>query len=242
MEGENNEILDAFGCALPKRSMSHSEDSNNEQNETISLDKTALKHFTPKFRTSVTDMTTFYEKLLGRDWEEQLQDLEEEQVPDVPPGAVAEAHNGLDDLLEAERVATAHGHMRQRIRRREAPQCDISDQVADVLYYGEEGFQPLVTENDIRRIRRTAWHPQGINLPELSTIEMGYREAWDIGKQGCIGLLLTSIWDTPLGPNRMRFFVMDGTDPGIKTLFPTNLPKIIITLANAVHQQKRMIM
>lgn len=48
----------------------------------------------------------------------------------------------------------------------------------------------------------------------LSEIELGYHRAWDVGKKGCLAVKVDGIWDSAVKGNKMRFFVMDGTDTG----------------------------
>lgn len=48
----------------------------------------------------------------------------------------------------------------------------------------------------------------------LREIELGYHRAWDVGKKGCLAVKVDGIWDSAVKGNKMRFFVMDGTDTG----------------------------
>lgn len=65
-----------------------------------------------------------------------------------------------------------------------------------------------------REIRESAWKPAGEAVPPLNTLGLGYHQAWDVGKRGCLAAKLDVIWTPSLASNRLRFFVMDGTDPG----------------------------
>ncbi|PHJ19779.1 armadillo interacting protein [Cystoisospora suis] len=191
-----------------------------------------------------TDLGGFYQKLLGNNWRERLEDMNEEDflgafnegggedpgevgVGGVPGGdsaGMADSSMGgvgigsgpssssADDDLNL--PDTHHGKMRQRIRRRDVTVAkDISDQVADDLHLGEDD-EPLITPEDIAEIRANAWTPAGEGLPVLSEIELGYHRAWDVGKKGCLAVKVDGIWDSAVKGNKMRFFVMDGTDTG----------------------------
>ncbi|KFH12890.1 hypothetical protein TGMAS_309190 [Toxoplasma gondii MAS] len=168
------------------------------------------------------DLGRFYRKLLGEDWREQIAEMNQETLL----GPFNEAND--EDISAGGGPATQptpsvpgddlnlpdkhHGKVRQRIRRRDVTASkDISDQVADDLHLGEDE-EPLITPDDIAEIRATAWIPAGEGLPILSEMELGYHRAWDVGKKGCLAVKVDGIWDSAVKGNKMRFFVMDGTD------------------------------
>ncbi|PFH33909.1 hypothetical protein BESB_070610 [Besnoitia besnoiti] len=165
------------------------------------------------------DLGGFYRKLLGDDWREQIEEMNQENLlgafdeadeeEAASPGGAAAAHTADDDLNLPDKH---HGKVRQRIRRRDVVASqDISDQVADDLHLGEDE-EPLITPEDIAEIRASAWIPAGEGLPVLSEMELGYHRAWDVGKKGCLAVKVDGIWDSAVKGNKMRFFVMDGTD------------------------------
>ncbi|CBZ54935.1 conserved hypothetical protein [Neospora caninum Liverpool] len=176
---------------------------------------------TQKGSVMTAELGGFYRKLLGEDWREQIAEMNEETLLDpfdeaddedisagAGPAAAPAAAPG-DDLNLPDKH---HGKVRQRIRRRDVTASkDISDQVADDLHLGEDE-EPLITPDDIAEIRATAWIPAGEGLPVLSEMELGYHRAWDVGKKGCLAVKVDGIWDSAVKGNKMRFFVMDGTD------------------------------
>ncbi|EKX74272.1 hypothetical protein BEWA_043130 [Theileria equi strain WA] len=73
----------------------------------------------------------------------------------------------------------------------------------------------------------------GESIPGLNNIHMNYREAWKIGRQGCLGTR-RSFWD-PRIFTMTWYFICDGTDPvNFLVLYPykrksgTNLKPIVI--------------
>eukprot|EP01068_Selenidium_serpulae_P001228 Selendium_serpulae@DN1309_c0_g1_i1.p1 len=108
------------------------------------------------------------------------------------------------------------GAERQRIRKRKKKEgAGLADELAATLIEGTG--EPLITEEEKRHIRETAWVPKGENVPTLANIELGYHEAWDIGKQGCVGVKVSGDWTANFGANKLRFFIMDGTDESKST-------------------------
>eukprot|EP00922_Rhytidocystis_sp_ex-Travisia-forbesii_P029273 GHVS01042850.1.p1 GENE.GHVS01042850.1~~GHVS01042850.1.p1 ORF type:complete len:302 (+),score=41.45 GHVS01042850.1:115-1020(+) len=108
---------------------------------------------------------------------------------------------------------THRSRMRKRIRRRDGTIVNTEqfrDDINNALQFEDE---PLVAKEDHDAARRSAWCPEGRNVPDLFDIEMGYHKAWDIGKKGCVAVKLNGLWDTQFGPSKNRFFLMDGTDP-----------------------------
>eukprot|EP00922_Rhytidocystis_sp_ex-Travisia-forbesii_P029278 GHVS01042855.1.p1 GENE.GHVS01042855.1~~GHVS01042855.1.p1 ORF type:complete len:315 (+),score=49.99 GHVS01042855.1:261-1205(+) len=132
---------------------------------------------------------------------------------------------------------TYKDRMRKRIRRREAVVTNpekFRDEINDDLL--EENENHLITQEDADIARRSAWVPEGHDLPDLFDIEMGYHKAWDIGRKGCVAAKLNGLWDTQLGPSKNRFFVMDGTDPDC---FLNYYTKSDMQAARGVESEKR---
>lgn len=106
---------------------------------------------------------------------------------------------------------------RQRIRNRrmrnKANDDDnpdyLHDEIVEQIQKGEE--ITAIGPEEMSEIRSTAWIPKGEYIPE--DIAMGYHTAWDIGKRGCVAVKLVGNWDSHISPNKVRFFIMDGTDP-----------------------------
>ncbi|XP_026191212.1 uncharacterized protein LOC34617608 [Cyclospora cayetanensis] len=159
------------------------------------------------------DLSGFYMKLLGEDWEEQLQEINAQEVENVFDGESATCKDGVDlEGLNIPKAENYQGKFRQRIRRRDANRNqDLSDQVADDLQVADD--EPLISADEIAEIRESAWRPVGEAIPPLNTLGLGYHQAWDVGKKGCLAAKVDVIWTPSLASNRLRFFVMDGTDP-----------------------------
>ncbi|KAJ1607731.1 hypothetical protein OIY81_2857 [Cryptosporidium canis] len=106
---------------------------------------------------------------------------------------------------------------RQRIRNRrmrdKANDDDnpdyLHDEIVEQIERGED--VAVIGPEEMSQIRSTAWVPKGEYIPE--DISMGYHTAWDIGKRGCVAVKLVGNWDSHISPNKVRFFIMDGTDP-----------------------------
>ncbi|KAL7067503.1 hypothetical protein ACR3K2_20690 [Cryptosporidium serpentis] len=106
---------------------------------------------------------------------------------------------------------------RQRIRRRRLRDKSNEDNIPDTLHdeiveqinYDANG--PLIGQEEIAEIRDSVSKPKGEYIPD--DILMGYHTAWDIGKRGCVAVKLVGDWDSHISPNKVRFFIMDGTDP-----------------------------
>ncbi|KAF7456318.1 hypothetical protein HWI79_3111 [Cryptosporidium felis] len=106
---------------------------------------------------------------------------------------------------------------RQRIRRRRMRNKGndddnpdfLHDEIVEQIQRGED--IPVIGPEEMSKIRSTAWVPRGEYIPE--DIAMGYHTAWDIGKRGCVAVKLVGDWDSHISPNKVRFFIMDGTDP-----------------------------
>ncbi|CDJ32291.1 uncharacterized protein EMH_0073940 [Eimeria mitis] len=93
------------------------------------------------------DLSGFYQKLLGEDWEEQLQQIDEQQVENVFAGEAAKESEGVEEV-SAVAAESRPGKVRQRIRRRDRPRTqDISDEVADDLQVADD--EPLITADEI---------------------------------------------------------------------------------------------
>lgn len=75
----------------------------------------------------------------------------------------------------------------------------------------EEERLSKIEDKTEREIRRRGLQLRGDCLPKIRDIKMSYREAWRIGKQGCLGVK-RSIWDPQLFSGTW-YFVCDGTDP-----------------------------
>ncbi|OEH77989.1 hypothetical protein cyc_00425 [Cyclospora cayetanensis] len=159
------------------------------------------------------DLSGFYMKLLGEDWEEQLQEINAQEVENVFDGESATCKDSVDlEGLNIPKAENYQGKFRQRIRRRDANRNqDLSDQVADDLQVADD--EPLISADEIAEIRESAWRPVGEAIPPLNTLGLGYHQAWDVGKKGCLAAKVDVIWTPSLASNRLRFFVMDGTDP-----------------------------
>lgn len=103
---------------------------------------------------------------------------------------------------------------RQRIRTRIAtPLDDVGSECEEELLQGGFADGLLVSENEVQEFRTNAWQPSGKGVPLPGHIRLGYHAAWDIGKKGCVGMKLRNTWESAVNPNRLRFFIMDGTDP-----------------------------
>ncbi|KAK9171286.1 hypothetical protein CmeUKMEL1_11180 [Cryptosporidium meleagridis] len=105
---------------------------------------------------------------------------------------------------------------RQRIRNRrmrhKANEDDNPDFFHDEIEQIQRGEEiAALSPEEMNEIRSTAWIPKGEYIPE--DIIMGYHTAWDIGKRGCVAVKLVGNWDSHISPNKVRFFIMDGTDP-----------------------------
>ena len=85
----------------------------------------------------------------------------------------------------------------------------LHEEIVEQIRRGDD--VPAIGPDEMDEIRSTAWIPKGEYIPE--DIVMGYHTAWDIGKRGCVAVKLVGDWDSHISPNKVRFFVMDGTDP-----------------------------
>ncbi|ORM39475.1 uncharacterized protein BXIN_2884 [Babesia sp. Xinjiang] len=70
---------------------------------------------------------------------------------------------------------------------------------------------PAENPNHEQEIRSRGLQLRGECLPDISNIAMTYRDAWRIGKQGCLGVR-RNLWDPHLFSGTW-YFVCDGTDP-----------------------------
>ncbi|SBT71466.1 conserved Plasmodium protein, unknown function [Plasmodium malariae] len=62
-----------------------------------------------------------------------------------------------------------------------------------------------------KKIENFQWKPLGKNVPEISLLNMSYKKAWDIGKEGCNGLLIKNIFES-YKKKKLHYIVLDGTN------------------------------
>ncbi|CAD2104709.1 conserved Plasmodium protein, unknown function [Plasmodium vinckei] len=55
------------------------------------------------------------------------------------------------------------------------------------------------------------WKPVGKNVPEISSINLSRKKAWDIGKEGCNGILIKNIFES-YKQKKLNYMVLDGTN------------------------------
>ncbi|KJP90258.1 hypothetical protein AK88_00106 [Plasmodium fragile] len=61
------------------------------------------------------------------------------------------------------------------------------------------------------RVINFQWKPLGKNVPEIDKINLSYKKAWDIGKEGCNGLLIKNIFEI-YKQKKLNYMVLDGTN------------------------------
>eukprot|EP01071_Lankesteria_metandrocarpae_P001166 Lankesteria_metandrocarpae@DN1336_c0_g1_i1.p2 len=115
---------------------------------------------------------------------------------------------------ELRQHAKEEAKVRTRIRSRLVVEgSDWSRQELENVYANDTTGKPLITAADVQTIRQEAWVPNEGNFkPAPSELTLGYDTAWDIGKRGCVAYKFTGEYDLRIGPNKLRFFIMDGTD------------------------------
>ncbi|KAH8739828.1 hypothetical protein FG386_002047 [Cryptosporidium ryanae] len=112
----------------------------------------------------------------------------------------------LGDIKYRQRIR----HRRKRDKGNEDDNPDFfHDEIVEQIQKGEDLL--TIAPEEMNEIRQNAWIPRGEYIPD--DIAMGYHTAWDIGKRGCVAVKLVGDWDSHISPNKVRFFVMDGTDP-----------------------------
>ncbi|EUD67213.1 hypothetical protein C922_02363 [Plasmodium inui San Antonio 1] len=62
-----------------------------------------------------------------------------------------------------------------------------------------------------KRVTNIQWQPLGNNVPEIDKINLSYKKAWDIGKEGCNGLLIKNIFQS-YKQKKLNYMVLDGTN------------------------------
>ncbi|SCM00546.1 conserved Plasmodium protein, unknown function [Plasmodium chabaudi chabaudi] len=55
------------------------------------------------------------------------------------------------------------------------------------------------------------WKPAGKNVPDISSINLSRKKAWDIGKEGCNGILIKNIFES-YKQKKLNYMVLDGTN------------------------------
>ncbi|CAD2092118.1 conserved Plasmodium protein, unknown function [Plasmodium vinckei lentum] len=55
------------------------------------------------------------------------------------------------------------------------------------------------------------WKPVGKNVPDISSINLSRKKAWDIGKEGCNGILIKNIFES-YKQKKLNYMVLDGTN------------------------------
>ncbi|ANQ08435.1 Uncharacterized protein PCOAH_00027060 [Plasmodium coatneyi] len=61
------------------------------------------------------------------------------------------------------------------------------------------------------RVTSFQWKPLGKNVPEIDKINLSYKKAWDIGKEGCNGLLIKNMFES-YKQKKLNYMVLDGTN------------------------------
>ncbi|CAG9477146.1 conserved Plasmodium protein, unknown function [Plasmodium vivax] len=61
------------------------------------------------------------------------------------------------------------------------------------------------------RLTNFQWKPLGKNVPEIDKINLSYKKAWDIGKEGCNGLLIKNMFES-YKQKKLNYMVLDGTN------------------------------
>ncbi|CDU17908.1 hypothetical protein YYC_04430 [Plasmodium yoelii 17X] len=55
------------------------------------------------------------------------------------------------------------------------------------------------------------WKPVGENVPDISSINLSRKKAWDIGKEGCNGILIKNIFES-YKQKTLNYMILDGTN------------------------------
>ncbi|SBS98884.1 conserved Plasmodium protein, unknown function, partial [Plasmodium malariae] len=75
-----------------------------------------------------------------------------------------------------------------------------------------KSYGNMITGTDkTKKIDNFQWKPLGKNVPEISLLNMSYKKAWDIGKEGCNGLLIKNIFES-YKKKKLHYIVLDGTN------------------------------
>ncbi|VWU49541.1 conserved protein, unknown function [Hepatocystis sp. ex Piliocolobus tephrosceles] len=65
--------------------------------------------------------------------------------------------------------------------------------------------------NNISELAEYQWKPYGRSVPDISSINLTHRKAWDIGREGCNGILIKSILDS-YNKKKLNYILLDGTN------------------------------
>ncbi|SOV78218.1 conserved Plasmodium protein, unknown function [Plasmodium sp. gorilla clade G3] len=62
-----------------------------------------------------------------------------------------------------------------------------------------------------RELSNFQWKPLGKNVPKISLINLSHKKAWDIGKEGCNGILIKNLFES-YKKAKLNYMVLDGTN------------------------------
>ncbi|KNG78590.1 hypothetical protein PFMG_04772 [Plasmodium falciparum IGH-CR14] len=62
-----------------------------------------------------------------------------------------------------------------------------------------------------RELSNFQWKPLGKNVPKISLINLSHKKAWDIGKEGCNGILIKNLFES-YKKTKLNYMVLDGTN------------------------------
>ncbi|ETW35900.1 hypothetical protein PFTANZ_03493 [Plasmodium falciparum Tanzania (2000708)] len=72
------------------------------------------------------------------------------------------------------------------------------------------GHVPSISDK-IKELSNFQWKPLGKNVPKISLINLSHKKAWDIGKEGCNGILIKNLFES-YKKTKLNYMVLDGTN------------------------------
>ncbi|CRG96419.1 conserved Plasmodium protein, unknown function [Plasmodium gallinaceum] len=80
-----------------------------------------------------------------------------------------------------------------------------------IVNFPLKNYGSILISDKIRKIKNYQWKPPGKNIPSISSIKLSHKKAWDIGKEGCNGLLIENLLES-YKKKKLNYIVLDGTN------------------------------
>ncbi|CRH00240.1 conserved Plasmodium protein, unknown function [Plasmodium relictum] len=80
-----------------------------------------------------------------------------------------------------------------------------------IINFPFKNYGDTSSSDKIRKIKSYQWKPSGKNIPPISLIKLSHKKAWDIGKEGCNGLLIENLFES-YKKKKLNYIVLDGTN------------------------------
>ncbi|KYN99005.1 hypothetical protein PGSY75_1136700 [Plasmodium gaboni] len=75
----------------------------------------------------------------------------------------------------------------------------------------KKSYTASYINNMNRELNNFQWKPLGKNVPKISLINLSHKKAWDIGKEGCNGILIKNLFES-YKKTKLNYMVLDGTN------------------------------